>query len=62
MKQKIIDLISEWPDDEDEFISGLKLSDEDESEMESWCRAKGFNLNWTGNGYLLVIIHEGDAK
>jgi len=54
-REKLIDLAENWPGDQDNFIQGPKMNLKDESEVESYVNSLGFNMYWTGNGYLLAI-------
>lgn len=58
MKDKILYLVNNWPGDEDNFIPGSRLANSIEYELSDSLRHMGFDLNWTGNGYLLVIIQK----
>lgn len=53
IRELILDLANNWPGDEDNFVRGRKMNLRDESEVESELNRLGFNMYWTGNGYLV---------
>ena len=53
MELKIMELVNNWPGDQDNFIEGPRLIHEDEVIRK--VSDLGFNLVYTGNGYLLII-------
>jgi hypothetical protein len=59
-KEKLIDLANDWPGDNDNFIQGGKMNLADEAYVESYVNKLGFNMYWTGNGYLLAIKIEDE--
>ena len=55
---EIFNLASDWPGDEDNFIKVDRLPLDMEMKVVSIIWNKGYQMTWTGNGYILVIKHE----
>lgn len=55
---KIFDLATNWPGDQDNFIKVDRLPLDMEMKVVATIWNKGFQMTWTGRGYILVIRNE----